>query len=108
MLRRNPTLIPMGDFDVQDARDLLAKTKEEAQQQQQQVLRKLRELKESQATDKGSTDQTVPLKTTEARLEKARRLGLQSGMLYLCIIFQATHLRVQQRALNNGNIQKQL
>ena len=81
MIRRTPTLIPMGDFDVQDARDLLAKQKAEAAQHQQLVA-KMKRIAQNPNMDKEDYEVMDFLKTALARQEKARRLGLQPGRSY--------------------------
>ncbi|KNZ72909.1 hypothetical protein J132_01901 [Termitomyces sp. J132] len=81
MIRRTPTLIPMGDFDVQDARDLLAKQKAEAAQHQQLVA-KMKRIAQNPNMDKEDYEVMDFLKTALARQEKAKRLGLQPGRFY--------------------------
>ena len=78
MIRRNPTLIPLGDFDVQDARDMLAKQKADAAQQQQFVL-KMKRIAENPRMDREDFEVMEQLKVAAARQEKAKRLGLQPG-----------------------------
>ncbi|KAG6867861.1 hypothetical protein C0993_010087 [Termitomyces sp. T159_Od127] len=82
MIRRTPTLIPMGDFDVQDARDLFAKQKAEIVQQQQ-LLAKMKRIAQNPNMDREDYEVMDFLKTAVARQEKAKRLGLQPGKLYL-------------------------
>ncbi|KAF5380494.1 hypothetical protein D9615_004571 [Tricholomella constricta] len=76
MIRRTPTLIPMGDFDVQDVRDLLAKQKAEAAQQQQ-LMTKIKRIAQNPNMEKEDWEVMEQLKAAAARQEKARRLGLQ-------------------------------
>ena len=78
MIRRNPTLIPLGDFDVQDARDMLAKQKADAAQQQQFML-KMKRIAENPRMDREDYEVMEQLKVAAARQEKAKRLGLQPG-----------------------------
>jgi len=78
MIRRNPTLIPLGDFDVQDARDMLAKQKADAAQQQQFVL-KIKRIAENPRMEREDFEVMEQLKVAAARQEKAKRLGLQPG-----------------------------
>lgn len=79
MIRRTPTLIPMGDFDVQDVRDKLAKQKAEAVQHQQ-LIAKIKRIAENPNMEKEDYEVMEHLKIVAARQEKARRLGLQPGM----------------------------
>lgn len=66
MIRRNPTLIPMNDLDVQDIRDMVAK-----QRADQQLMQKMKWLVESPEILKEDYDLI-----TELSKDKARRLGL--------------------------------
>jgi len=75
MIRRAPTLIPMGDFDVQDVRDILAKQKAEAAQHQQLML-KIKRIAENPNMEKEDYEVMEQLKAAAARQEKAKRLGL--------------------------------
>jgi len=72
MIRRNPTLIPMTDLDVQDIRNMVAKQKEQALLQQQ-ALQKIKRMAESPNIEQGDIQF---LKHVKAREEKDRRLGL--------------------------------
>ena len=78
MIRRNPTLIPMSDFDVQDVRDMLMKLKSDAQHHQQLLL-KMKRLAENPNMEKEDLEMMEQLKVATARYEKARRLGLEPG-----------------------------
>lgn len=69
MIRRNPTLIPMNDLDVQDIRDMVAKQKAD-----QQLMQKMKRLVESPDILKEDYDLI-----TELSKDKARRLGLDPG-----------------------------
>ncbi|KAF9469922.1 hypothetical protein BDZ94DRAFT_1243560 [Collybia nuda] len=71
MIRRNPTLIPMGDFDVQDVRDLLAQQRAEAINHQHQLNIKRK------AQTKNDSDTTTHLDTVKDTQQVLRRLGLQ-------------------------------
>jgi hypothetical protein len=82
MIRRNPTLIPMSDLDVQDVRDLVAKQKEEvlATQKTMQIMKRVAE----RPLDQGDVQMFLQLKdfvTARKEKEKERevRLGLQPG-----------------------------
>jgi hypothetical protein len=76
MIRRNPTLVPMNDYDVQDVRDILAKQKNEALQQQQLVL-KMKRIAENPTMQKEDLEIMEQFKVAAARYEKAKRLGLE-------------------------------
>ena len=76
MIRRNPTLIPMSDYDVQDARDMLAKQKGEALHQQQLVV-KMKRIAENPTMQKEDLEMIEQFRVVAARYEKARRLGLE-------------------------------
>lgn len=80
MIRRNPTLIPMSDLDVQDVRDMVAKQRSELQNQQQ-LMAKIKRLAEDPNMSKDDIDMFEQLKEAVARTEKAKRLGLEPGML---------------------------
>jgi hypothetical protein len=76
MIRRNPTLIPMSDYDAQDIRDMLAKQKSEVLQQQQLVL-KMKRIAENPTMQKEDLEIMEQFKVAAARYEKAKRLGLE-------------------------------
>jgi hypothetical protein len=76
MIRRNPTLIPMSDYDVQDIRDMLAKQKGDALQQQQLLLR-MKRIAENPTMQKEDLEIMEQFKAAAARYEKAKRLGLE-------------------------------
>jgi hypothetical protein len=84
MIRRNPTLVPMSDYDVQDIRDMLAKQKTDALHTQQFVLR-MKRLAEKPTMQKEDLEMMEYFKeqynALAARHEKARRLGLPVGPL---------------------------
>jgi hypothetical protein len=79
MIRRNPTLIPMGDFDVQDVRDMLAQQRADAMNQQQQ--QQLNAKRNAQAKD--GLEFLAHPDATAAQQQVLKRLGLQpeSGTL---------------------------
>ncbi|TFK73918.1 hypothetical protein BDN72DRAFT_834246 [Pluteus cervinus] len=68
MIRRNPTLIPMSDLDVQDIRDMI-----EIEQQQAEAESSIQQ--KEQAADEMSD----AARAAHAKQERARRLGLQTG-----------------------------
>ncbi|KAG6831686.1 hypothetical protein H0H92_008329 [Tricholoma furcatifolium] len=78
MIRRTPTLIPLGDFDVQDARDMLANQKAEAAQHEQ-FAAKLKRIAQNPGMEKEDYEVMDYLKLAAARQEKAKRLGLIPG-----------------------------
>lgn len=76
MIRRTPTLIPMGDFDVQDVRDMLAKQKAE-QAQHLQLMAKIKRIAQNPNMEKEDYEVMEQLKAVAARQQKVMRLGLQ-------------------------------
>ena len=72
MIRRNPTLIPMSDYDVQDVRDLLTKQKGDAIQQQQ-LFYKMKRIAENPTMQQEDLEMMEQLR---AAATKAKRLGL--------------------------------
>ncbi|KAF8070619.1 hypothetical protein FPV67DRAFT_1756719 [Lyophyllum atratum] len=80
MIRRTPTLIPMGDFDVQDVRDMLAKQKAD-QAQHLQLIAKMKRIAQNPNMEKEDYEVMEQLKAAAARQDRARRLGLQPGMV---------------------------
>ncbi|KAF8813806.1 hypothetical protein BYT27DRAFT_7083278 [Phlegmacium glaucopus] len=78
MIRRNPTLIPMSDLDVQDVRDMVAKQRSDLQSRQQ-LIAKMKRLAESPNMSKDDMAMFEQLKEAIAR-EKVKRLGLEPGM----------------------------
>ena len=72
MIRRNPTLIPMSDHDVQDVRNLLAVQRAEGERKQRNLARM-----------KGFTDQLDGHAFTQLKdridSEREKRLGLQKN-----------------------------
>lgn len=72
MIRRNPTLIPMTDLDVQDIRNMVAKQKEQAK-----ALREVRRVAESPNIEQADLLIFKNIKAAQAqREEKDKRLGL--------------------------------
>lgn len=82
MIRRNPTLIPMSDLDVQDIRDLVNKQKAEAMQAQL-LVQKMKRIAENPTMQKEDVEMIEQLKAATLRQERARRLGLIPGHLVL-------------------------
>ncbi|KAG5654402.1 hypothetical protein H0H81_003226 [Sphagnurus paluster] len=73
----------MGDFDVQDVRDMVAKQKAEIAQQTQ-LMAKIKRIAANPNMEKEDYEVMEQLKAVSARnAEKARRLGLQPGMFCL-------------------------
>ena len=72
MIRRNPTLIPMNDLDVQDIRDMVAKQKAD-----QQLMQKMKRLVESPEILKEDFDLMAEL--SGSIKDKVRRMGLDAG-----------------------------
>jgi len=72
MIRRNPTLIPMNDLDVQDIRDMVAKQKAD-----QQLMQKMKRLVESPEILKEDFDLMAELRGSIK--DKVRRMGLDAG-----------------------------
>jgi hypothetical protein len=77
MIRREPTMIPMSDSDVQDVRDLVT-----SQNTDMQLLNHTKIMAE-----RPLTDDDVPLLLQAAlqeknRLERERRLGLEPGQTF--------------------------
>ncbi|KAF8973113.1 hypothetical protein BDZ97DRAFT_653973 [Flammula alnicola] len=78
MIRRNPTLIPMTDLDVQDVRDMVAKQKAELQNHQQLMV-KMKRLADNPNMTKEDMEMFEQMKASiAARNEKAKRLGLDA------------------------------
>lgn len=73
MIRRNPTLIPMSDSDVQDVRDMVAKQRVEDANLQRGLL-KLRQASERTLSD---DEIQMVMQMKDAHQEKERRLGIQ-------------------------------
>lgn len=78
MIRRNPTLIPMNDLDVQDIRDMVAKQKAD-----QQLMQKMKRLVESPEILKEDFDLMAEL--SGSIKDKVRRMGLDAGTTPLLI-----------------------
>jgi len=78
MIRREPTMIPMSDSDVQDVRDLVAAQKAEYDRKQQ-LMNQMKIMAE-----RPLTDEEVPIlmhvaRQEKDRLERERRLGMEPG-----------------------------
>ncbi|KAJ7496100.1 hypothetical protein B0H11DRAFT_2001829 [Mycena galericulata] len=65
MIRRNPTLIAMSDFDVQDVRDVIAKQKTDAS-----LMLKMKRMAENPAMDKEDMEMLDQLKARYGDREK--------------------------------------
>ncbi|KAF8160799.1 hypothetical protein B0H34DRAFT_698113 [Crassisporium funariophilum] len=77
MIRRNPTMIPMSDLDVQDVRDMVAKQKSDLEKHQQLMV-KMKRLAETSTMTKEDMEMFDHLKEAIARgSEKDKRLGLK-------------------------------
>ena len=82
MIRRNPTLIPMTDSDVQDVREMVALQKEEEQKQQALIaqMKKMAEDAETLPEDSEMAEEQRMLQAKQdAKSEQRRRLGLDPG-----------------------------
>jgi len=76
MIRRNPTLIPMSDSDVQDVRDMVAKQKAEDNALHNAILR-MKKIQEK-PLDEEDVQMLLQLEDVfNARREKSIRLGMQ-------------------------------
>jgi len=78
MIRREPTMIPMSDSDVQDVRDLVA-TQTADYARKQQLMNQMKIMAE-----RPLTDEEVPIlmhvaRQEKDRLERERRLGMEPG-----------------------------
>jgi hypothetical protein len=85
MIRRNPTLIPISDLEVQDIRDAYNKQKAE-REKQEEFLRKIKQFSQTPELLKGDPqmleylNKVMATKQKEKKLEdKAKRLGLGTG-----------------------------
>ncbi|KAJ7072151.1 hypothetical protein C8F01DRAFT_1102754 [Mycena amicta] len=67
MIRRNPTLINMTDFDVQDVRDMLLKQKTDAA-----LLFKMKRMAETPSIQKEDLEMLEQLKTRYGEKDKPR------------------------------------
>jgi len=87
MIRRNPTLIPLSDLEIQDVRDMYNEQKME-REKQEELLRKVKMfsqnpelLKEDpQMLDNLTKGMAVTLKDKKQE-DKAKRLGLDESKL---------------------------
>ncbi|PPQ99459.1 hypothetical protein CVT24_005266 [Panaeolus cyanescens] len=80
MIRRNPTLIPMTDLDVQDIREVVAKQKAEQVNMQQQIRRFI----ENPPTTREEVELFEQLKIMYAQKEKERqrKYGFANGVSF--------------------------
>jgi len=85
MIRRNPTLIPLSDLEVQDVRDLYNKQKAE-REKNEELLRKIKafcqnpELLKEDPKMLESLEKFAEMKQKDKKQdEKAKRLGLDKG-----------------------------
>lgn len=76
MIRRNPTLIPMSDGDVQDVRDMVAKELE-TMQNRQVIMKKVQSLTEGPDMFGEGDEVFRQLLSFEM---KTKRLGLEPGV----------------------------
>jgi hypothetical protein len=75
MIRRNPTLIPMDDLDVQDVRDLVAQQKQDRERQQRAMAR----VKEQ--SDKPLEDMDpILFNYIKDVVDRQKRLGIQEPL----------------------------
>ncbi|PPQ89738.1 hypothetical protein CVT25_014140 [Psilocybe cyanescens] len=88
MIRRNPTLIPLTDADVQDVRDMVAKQKTDLHNHQQLMV-KMRRLAESPLMSKEDKEMFEQMKEalvrTDKAKDKAKRLGLDPGQFAFAV-----------------------
>lgn len=87
MIRRNPTLIPLSDLEIQDVRDMYNKQKME-REKQEELLRKVKMVSQNpellkedpQMLDNLTKGMAVTLKDKKQE-DKAKRLGLDESKL---------------------------
>ena len=75
MIRRNPTMIPMNDTDVQDVRQLVARQKADGERKQRAMLK----MKEMAERPTNKEDEQVFKSLKEMIAERNARLGVQDG-----------------------------
>jgi hypothetical protein len=75
MIRRNPTLIPMNDSDVEDVRAMVAKQKAEAERKHRAMAR----MKEMAERPTEVADEPVLRQLKDIVQERNVRLGIQKG-----------------------------
>ncbi|KAF8904467.1 hypothetical protein CPB84DRAFT_1745864 [Gymnopilus junonius] len=78
MIRRNPTLIPMSDLDVQDVRDMVAKQKQDLLNHQQLML-KMKKLVDNPTMSQEDQEMFEQMKEALYRSEKAKKPGPKPG-----------------------------
>lgn len=87
MIRRNPTLIPLSDLEIQDVRDMYNEQKME-REKQEELLRKVKMISQNpellkedpQMLDNLTKGMAVTLKDKKQE-DKAKRLGLDESKL---------------------------
>lgn len=87
MIRRNPTLIPLSDLEIQDVRDIYNEQKME-REKQEELLRKVKMVSQNpellkedpQMLDSLTKGMAVTLKDKKQE-DKAKRLGLDESKL---------------------------
>jgi len=85
MIRRDPTLIPMTDLDVQDVRDVVTKQKAEMANHQA-LIAKMKRLADNPLMTGEDMEMYEQLKEGVNEKNKARRLGLDAGELKLLLL----------------------
>jgi hypothetical protein len=75
MIRRNPTLIPMNDSDVEDVRAMVAKQKVDAERKQRAMAR----MKEVAERPIEAGDERMLRQLKDIVQERNARLGIQKG-----------------------------
>lgn len=78
MIRREPTMIPMSDSDVQDVRDLVA-TQTAEYDRKQQIMNQMKIMAERPLTDEELPILMRVARQEKDRLERERRLGIEPG-----------------------------
>jgi len=71
MIRRDPTVIPMSDLDVQDVRDMLAQQKQDMQSKEK-LMATMKRLAETA----GITQEDITMLEVLKKKERATRIGL--------------------------------
>jgi len=85
MIRRDPTLVPMTDLDVQDVRDVVTKQKAEMANHQA-LIAKMKRLADNPLMTGEDMEMYEQLKEGVNEKNKARRLGLDAGELKLLLL----------------------
>lgn len=81
MIRREPTLIPMTDSDVQDVRDMVAKQKADLANHQALVA-KMKRLADNPNMTSEDKEMYEQMKKALNERNKAKRLGLDTGEIF--------------------------